>query len=249
MDNAHNANISGGNLSLMPSLGQNDQVISHHELMMRRLKNRERQRRYRARKRLAAERVLTQTSHPQQYLEADAVKGPTSLPLPKEIKRRRRRKKEIIMDQFTLAQMEMPLPYLETETKNRPTSLPLSKEIKRRRRRKKVSTMDQLIPVQVEMPVYCAPQDLPTRVHSRRDWKRDARRAHTCKEQEARLDGPVIPVVTSVGGSQVQSLAAGVYLPLDKGCQSGGAVVDYNEAHKVMPSRRHWKEEARNKKS
>lgn len=249
MDNTQNANISGGNLSLVTSLDQNDQVRSHHEVMIRRMKNRERQRRYRARKRLAAERMLTYTSHTPQYVEADARKGPTSLPIPKEIKRRRRRKKETTMDQFTSAQIEMPLQYLEADAMKGPTSMPLPKEIKRRRRRKKETTMNQFYSVPIEIPLIGTPHDFATRVHSRRDWKRDARRAHIIKEQEVRPNDPVIPVVTSVSGSGVQTFASGVYPPLNRGCQSGGAILDPNEAPKAVPSRRHWKEEARNKKS
>lgn len=246
MDNAQNANTSGGNLSLITSIDQNDQVRSHHDIMMRRLKNRERQRRYRARKRLAAERMLT--SHPVQYLEDDTMKTPASLSLPKEIKRRRRRKKESSMDQFTVAQIEMPLQHTEADSRKGPTSLPLPREIKRRRRRKKEITMDQFMPLHIQMPLSDTPQEFATRVHSRRDWKRDARRAHTLKEQEVRIHGPVMPVVTSVSASQVQSFASAYYPPSDKERQTRGAIVD-NEAQKVVPSRRHWKEEARNRKS
>lgn len=244
MDNSQNANISGGNLSVITSLDQNDQVRSHHDIMMRRLKNRERQRRYRARKRLAAERVLT--SPPLQYLESDTKKAPASLPLPKEIKRRKRRKKESSIDQFTVAPIEMPLQYTEADSKKGPAYLPLPKELKRRRRRKKEITMDQFMPVHVQMPLNDTPQEFATQVHSRRDWKRDARRAHTLKEQE-RIHGPVIPVVTSVSASQVQSFASGLHPP-NKECQTRGSTVDH-EAQKMVPSRRHWKEEARNRKS
>ncbi|KAL3499895.1 hypothetical protein ACH5RR_038988 [Cinchona calisaya] len=205
MDNGQHANISGGDLSLITSLDQNEPVRSHHEIMMRRLKNRERQRRYRARKRLAAERQMTYTPQPLQYVEADTQKGHTSLPLPKEIKRRKRRKKVSAIHQFTPAQIEIPL--------------------------------------NVTL-------DFATRVHSRRDWKRDARRAHTFKQHDIRANDPVIPVVTSVSGSQVQTFASGVYpTTLEKWCHPSGTILDFSESQRVVPSRRHWKEEARNKKS
>ncbi|KAG8382485.1 hypothetical protein BUALT_Bualt05G0082200 [Buddleja alternifolia] len=83
------------------------------------------------------------------------------------------------------------------------------------------------VPVQVDISMNLTPPDCLTRVHCQRDWKKDARRAHIHKKQEI---GSIESDTSTPGGSPAPSL-------------------DNNVEHRVQSSRRHWKAEARNRKS
>ncbi|GLT34730.1 hypothetical protein SLA2020_092290 [Shorea laevis] len=145
---------------------------SHNDLMTRRMKNRERQRRYRARKRLEAD----QKSH--------------------------------VLNQSTIQQVSS----LENGILN--------------------SGMK--------------------RVHCKRDWKKDARRANMCRGQEDTPNGTVQPAITVTSESQVQcppsAIRADVMLerePHPENSHGQGIC----EITKTKLGGRDWKAEARQKKS
>ncbi|KAM7525422.1 hypothetical protein LguiA_015324 [Lonicera macranthoides] len=141
-------------LSIMKPLGQREDSRSPPDLMTRRLKNRERQRRYRARKRL----------------EADMKKASCIT--------------------------------------NQPSPLQVN-----------IQQVNSII------------SNFVSRIYCKRDWKKDARRAHVPNDHEVRFNGRPVPDSTSTSGSQAP-------------------VLDESEAHnRSTPSRRHWKAEARNKKN
>ncbi|XP_051129159.1 uncharacterized protein LOC127250055 [Andrographis paniculata] len=120
---------------------------------------------------------------------------------------------------------------------------------------KKASTTDQSIsphqyqhmpaefvsvPVEVEALQTLTPTDYVTRVHCQRDWKKDARRAHMLEKQES---SPVVQtnfeaavVMESVTKSNLVS------------SHSTPSIFDNNATRKLVPNRRHWKAEARNRK-
>lgn len=137
-------------LSLMKPLGQREDSRSPPDLMTRRLKNRERQRRYRARKRL----------------EADMKKASCIT--------------------------------------NQPSPLQVN-----------VQQVNGII------------SNFVSRIYCKRDWKKDARRAHVLNDHKVKSNSPFVPNSTSAA-----------------------PVLDESEAHnRSTPSRRHWKAEARNKKN
>lgn len=157
--------------SLVLHHDEKEDVTNPDDILVRRLKNRERQRRYRARKR-----------H-----EADLRRTP-------------------VVDQTT------PLHYQQVSTELLP------------------------VPVEVEISVNVTSPDLLTRVHCRRDWKRDARRVRIQNKEE------INPTRTSTpDGSSASSLECGL--------KANTPIMDSNATHPLQSSRRHWKAEARNKKS
>ncbi|CAI9095359.1 OLC1v1031292C1 [Oldenlandia corymbosa var. corymbosa] len=189
----------GKNISA--SVDNNDDL---EEVMVRRMKNRERQRRYRARKRLEADRKKTDDI--QQFPYPEPVKAITSMPLPKVI--------------------------------NQAVS-----------GRNTENAMVPFSPALVEIPVNGTPVNFVTRVHSQRDWKRDARRAHLIKEKDGRDSSPIIQLAAPAGGI-AQSISFGTKnQPSYNGCLAGSPALGNNQEHTVSRSRRNWKEEARNKKS
>ncbi|KAK3024686.1 hypothetical protein RJ639_042908 [Escallonia herrerae] len=184
MENGQMVSASGIGASLMDPFDQGEQGASPHEIMARRLKNRERQRRYRARKRL----------------EADT-------------------KNASVRNQFTTLQVEKPV--------------------------KAISSSSVLS---------CTYQknEIVTRIYCRRDWKKDARRAHASKGKEVKSSSYVNLDSTLASGSQAPSLLPGVHAesPLPSEIHSRNLSISGNsEAHRSTLSRRHWKAEARNKKT
>ncbi|CAI9772444.1 unnamed protein product [Fraxinus pennsylvanica] len=182
MDNEKNGNTSLLNGSLVRPGGEK-QTRNHDDLLNRRLKNRERQRRYRARKR-----------H-----ETDLKKALTS-------------------NQSTPVQYQ------------------------------KVSTENQSTPLQVKVSQNVTSPDSVTPVHCQRDWKRDARRAHANTEQEIKYRTPSNSgTLTLCGGPSLQS-GLKVVSQMNSGIQSSDPIPEDNTTQRSVPSRRHWKAEARNKK-
>lgn len=171
MENRHNINVSTADaLQMVPF---EVPATSTSDIMARRLKNRERQRRYRARKRHEADLKkacavnLLSSSHPQVLAE---VNGAIAIS-----------------------------------------------------------------------------NDVVTRIHCRRDWKKDARRAHMFKDQVS-----PIPNFILTTGSQIPPLTFGrdvsSQLPTEFHYPRGSLILEKTETHSSAPSRRNWKAEARNKK-
>uniref|UniRef100_A0A5B6YLQ1 BZIP domain-containing protein n=2 Tax=Davidia involucrata TaxID=16924 RepID=A0A5B6YLQ1_DAVIN len=170
MENEQNMDAPGtGDSFLMKPLDDSEHAKSHNDIMARRMKNRERQRRYRARKRL----------------EADM---------------------------------------------------------------KKASITNQSIPLQVNGII----NNCTTRIYCQRDWKKDARRAHTIKEREVTSNGPVIPDLISASECQAPPLLSGVSAetPLESEfCSITSPMLDNSGKDRIASGRRHWKAEARSKKN
>lgn len=173
MENGQSMNASQAQDSFsMELVNQIEHSKSHNDIMMRRMKNRERQRRYRARKRL----------------EADLKKS----------------------------------------------SVP--------------SVIEQSASPVVEPQPNGVVSNYSARVHCRRDWKKDARRAYTFKDSEVSRNGSLmtIPVLSS----ESQTSGTKVELPLQKETHPDISLDVGNHAtQRTITSRRDWKAEARKKKN
>ncbi|PSR89237.1 Formimidoylglutamase [Actinidia chinensis var. chinensis] len=72
--------------------------------------------------------------------------------------------------------------------------------------RKKLCSINNSDPLQIEMQIDGIPDKCVTRVHCRRNWKKDARKAHSLKEQEVILNGPLVSGLTSASENQATLL-------------------------------------------
>lgn len=169
MENNHSA-AGTQDSSMMKSVDQRARSKGRNDIMTQRLKNRERQRRYRARKRLEAET-----------------------------------KKSFVVEETPAVQVEL-----------QPNRNPNNNFV--------------------------------TRIYCKRDWKKDARRAHILKHQQ--MNGFIDrPAITSV--PEVTCLAIGnkpETVP-EREIQSGSSGVASTDAPRVVLGRRDWKAEARRKKN
>lgn len=168
MENSKNMNVTGTQeSSVMKPLEQRQRTRGHLDIVTRRLKNRERQRRYRARKRLEAEI-----------------------------------KKSYVTNESTLPQVE-----LQQNGIHNPSM---------------------------------------TRVHCKRDWKKDARRAHAIKVQQVIPNGTV-----NSSESQTSNMPFGVkaepLLEIECHSEITNGLVN-SETHRTIVGRRDWKADARKKK-
>lgn len=170
MENGKNMNATGTQDSfMMKPHDQRQRTRGHLDVITRRLKNRERQRRYRARKRLEAESktssVITQSAPPQMDLQQNKIHSPCM-----------------------------------------------------------------------------------TRVHCKRDWKKDARRARTSKDQDVIANG----TVKLTSENQTPSLPSGT--KAEPSFEKGPSEVSHSlsevnsEMHRTISGRRDWKGDARKKK-
>ncbi|GFS32569.1 hypothetical protein Acr_00g0023260 [Actinidia rufa] len=107
--------------------------------------------------------------------------------------------------------------------------------------RKKSCSINNSSSLQIEMQIGGIPDKCVSRVHCRRDWKKDARRAHSLKEQEVILNGALVSGLTSAIKNQATLVLCG-----DEAKNSH--VLDDSE-RRAIPGRRHWKADARNKKT
>ncbi|KAM3379672.1 hypothetical protein P3S68_012086 [Capsicum galapagoense] len=223
-------------------------VISD-DLLAKRLKNRERQRRYRERKRLKA--------------DAMKVLGTNQLAsLPVEV--------PVIVASQDSAQPVNVAPLdssVSVEVTPLDSSVPVNVAPLDSSIPVKVATLDSSMPVNVAprayvmpvdvasgecvMPVRAAPRNAVTRVYSARNWKRDARNALTVKQNEVNTNGTVSPNLASTGGSQAPALPRIELsdVALSNVISSRVTASENNGTPKSIPSRRNWKAEARNKKS
>ncbi|XP_022717757.1 uncharacterized protein LOC111276252 isoform X1 [Durio zibethinus] len=169
MEDGLNMNLSGSQGSLVTKTN----AKNYNDIMTRRLKNRERQRRYRARKRLEEDmqkpHVLSQPTMPQVELQLNGILGNGT-----------------------------------------------------------------------------------TRVHCKRDWKKDARRAHISKGQDDMHNASVQSTLKLTVESQIPCLPSGIKAggSLERECHSENSHILGNcEIRKPKLGRRDWKADARNKKS
>lgn len=98
------------------------------------------------------------------------------------------------------------------------------------------------VPLEVEISVSGTAPDYLTRIHCQRDWKKDARSAHIHKKQEtcSLENGGAGNSATFVDGGHQENLLSNL---------SNTPVLHNTETRGLQSSRRHWKEEARNKRS
>lgn len=104
----------------------------------------------------------------------------------------------------------------------------------------------------VELQLDAILNNAMARVHCKRDWKKDARRAHICKGQEDVLNASVKSTLTITSESQKPCLPSGIKAEglLERECQSENSHNLVNcETRKPKLGRRDWKADARNKKS
>ncbi|KAG2680265.1 hypothetical protein I3843_11G092200 [Carya illinoinensis] len=168
MENGKNMNATGTQDSfMMKPHDQRQRTRGHLDVITRRMKNRERQRRYRARKRLEAESkkscVINESAPPQVDLQQNKIHNPCM-----------------------------------------------------------------------------------TRVHCKRDWKKDARRAHTSKDQDVIPNG----TVKLTSENQTPSLASGIKAEpsFERGYSEISHSMVNSEMHRTISGRRDWKGDARKKK-
>ncbi|GAV58037.1 hypothetical protein CFOL_v3_01573, partial [Cephalotus follicularis] len=176
MEDGQNMDASGTQDNYMTKpLDQRDCTKSRSDIMLRRLKNRERQRRYRAKKRLEAEK-----------------------------------KRSSVINQSTTPQVELQLNELQLNGNHNA----------------------------------CI-----TRIHCKRDWKKDARRAHARKYQDSTANFAT-PPPTLTNGIQTVCVASGTMVdsPLERNILHEKSFSPVNcETQKPIIGRRDWKAEARNK--
>ncbi|KAF5735066.1 hypothetical protein HS088_TW15G00565 [Tripterygium wilfordii] len=90
-----------------------------------------------------------------------------------------------------------------------------------------------------------------TRVHCLRNWKKDARMAHACKNNGDTPNASVTPALTSTINGYTLSLPSDtkeVVPPENNSTSANLLSLSSGEAHKPMLVRRDWKSEARKKK-
>ncbi|CAH9054948.1 unnamed protein product [Cuscuta epithymum] len=203
-----------------------EESVSQDELMIRRLKNRERQRRYRARKRLQTDIDKTPESDSRQYTPH------RTLPIP------------VTPPEFAAAldTKEFPFKMKHKDVKDLPAD-------------HCSPTVLLEVPVQVVTPGYQTPnnaiswerprlikafQEPVTRTYCARDWKKDARKSQELKQQNVRHDAATnMPKAHKNELDEVTSCRSALDIsPAQANCES----------IKFTSSRRHWKAEARNKK-
>lgn len=177
MENGESMNMSQVQDSFsMELVNQREPSKSQNDIMMRRMKNRERQRRYRARKRL----------------EADLKKS--SVPS--------------VIEQST------PVPVVEPQSNGIVSNYSAS-------------------------------------VHCRRDWKKDARRAHILKDSEVFRNGSLItvPVLSSENHTLGFSSGSKAELSLQRESHPEASLDVGNATQRTTLGRRDWKADARKKKN
>lgn len=96
------------------------------------------------------------------------------------------------------------------------------------------------VPVEAEVLKHLSPTDYVTRIHCRRDWKKDARRAHLLDNSNT----------AASGGSLATFLESDVKSDIEpSSSQSHTLIFDNSATQRLQSNRRHWKTEARNKRS
>ncbi|OIS97463.1 PREDICTED: uncharacterized protein LOC109232913 [Nicotiana attenuata] len=230
------------------------------DVLARRLKNRERQRRYRERKRLKVDamKVLGTNQLPSVPVEVPVIAAPQYSVLPVDV---------TPLDSsmpVNVAPLDSSMP---VNVASLDSSVPVNVAPREYVMPVNVAPLDSSVPVNVApreyvmpvnvatgkcvMPVSSASRESVTRVYSGRKWKCDARKAHTVRQKEVISNGSVTPDLASTGGSQVPSLphVEPSNVALSNVISSPVAALENSGTPKSIPSRRHWKAEARNKKS
>ncbi|XP_016441445.1 uncharacterized protein LOC107767046 [Nicotiana tabacum] len=241
------------------------------DVLARRLKNRERQRRYRERKRLKADtmRVLGSNQLASVPVEVPVIAAPQYSVLPVNV---------TPLDSsmpVNVASLDSSVPVnvapreyvMPMNVAPLDSSVPVNVAPREYVMPVNVTPLDSSVPVNVApreyvmpvnvatgkcvMPVSSASRESVTRVYSGRKWKCDARKAHAMRQKEVSSNGSVTPDLASTGGSQIASLpqVEPSNMALSNVISSPVTALENSGTPKSIPSRRHWKTEARNKKS
>ncbi|KAJ7953459.1 FAM50A-like protein [Quillaja saponaria] len=115
--------------------------------------------------------------------------------------------------------------------------------------KKKSSVVEKTTPVQVELLPNGVYSNCMKRIYCKRDWKKDARRAHAIMDHEATANGSLSPPSVLSSETQASSSASGnkAEPSLEREFQSLSA--SNGEAPRVVLGQRDWKAEARKKKN
>ncbi|KAH0644388.1 hypothetical protein KY284_032272 [Solanum tuberosum] len=200
------------------------------DILAKRLKNRERQRRYRERKRLKADNMKVLGTN-------QLVSLPVGVPMivsPRD--------STLLVN---VAPLDSSVP---VEVAPLDSSMPVN-----------VAPQAYVMPVDVSsresvtrvMPVDVSSRESVTRVYSGRNWKRDARKAHVARQNEVSTNNMVSSDLASTGGGQATLLphVEQSDVAMSNVISSPVTASENNGTPKSIPSRRNWKAEARNKKS
>lgn len=206
-------------------------------ILAKRLKNRERQRRYRERKRLKADTMKVVGTN-------QLVSLPVQVPV-------------VVASQDSTLPVNVAPPDSSIPAKAAPldSSVPVNVAPLDSSMPLNVATQAYVMPVDVAsgecvMPVRCSSREPVTRVYSGRNWKRDARKAHAVRQNEVSTNSTVSQNLASTGGSRATLLP---HVELSEvalsSVISSPVTASENGTPKSIPSRRNWKAEARSKKS
>lgn len=208
------------------------------DILAKRLKNRERQRRYRERKRLKADTMKALGTHELVSLpvEVPVIVAPQDSTLPVNV---------------APLDSSVPVKVAPLDSSMPVNVVPLDSSVP-----VNIAPRAYAMPVDVAsgecvMPVRCSSRESVTRVYSGRNWKRDARKAHAVRQNEVSTNSTVSPHLASTGGSRPTLLphVEQSDVALSNVITSPVTASENNGTPKSIPSRRNWKAEARNKKS
>lgn len=197
------------------------------DILAKRLKNRERQRRYRERKRLKADsmKVLGTNQLVSLPVGVPVIVSPQDSTLP-----------------VNVASLDSSVP---VEVAPLDSSMPVN-----------VAPLASSVPVNVTPRAYVMPVDASSResvtcVYSGRNWKRDARKAHVARQNEVSTNNTVSPDLASIGEGQATLLTHVEQsdVAMSDVISSPVTASENIGTPKSIASRRNWKAEARNKKS
>ena len=112
---------------------------------------------------------------------------------------------------------------------------------------KKSSVINQSTPPQVDLQQNVIHGPCMTRVHCKRDWKKDARKAHTSKDQD--VISNVTVTLTSESQTPCSTNGIKAETSLKRECHSEiSHSLASSETHRTIVGRRDWKADARKKK-
>ncbi|XP_055819742.1 uncharacterized protein LOC129888767 isoform X2 [Solanum dulcamara] len=221
-----------------PIQDNGQKALISDDILAKRLKNRERQRRYRERKRLKADTMKVLGTN---KLVSLPVEVPVSVAPPDRT----------VPVNFAPLDSSVPVKVGPLDSSMPVNVAPLDSSVP-----VNVAPRAYVMPVDVAsgesvMPVRCSSRESVTRVYSGRNWKRDARNAHAVRQNKASFNSTVSPNLASTCGSQATLLphVEQSDVALSNVISSPVSASENNGTPKSFPSRRNWKAEARNKKS
>ncbi|XP_027361414.1 uncharacterized protein LOC113869334 isoform X2 [Abrus precatorius] len=114
---------------------------------------------------------------------------------------------------------------------------------------KKSFAVEETAAVKVELQPDGNHNSFMSRIYCKRDWKKDARRAHVLKQQEKNVSIGLSSTLTSIPEVTCLAVVNKSETMLQRKIQFGSSSVVNNETPRVVLGRRDWKAEARRKKN